>query len=153
MKHLQFASLALAVIFILFLLSPPQAQAAETGKVVDVVVEDLGNGFISETKLIVYESDTRSSTKAASTVRKITNNGSVIATITLNAQFSYDGSSAKVINTSYSKTLASGWSYTNHNISKSGNRATLNATVKKLLTSLPVYMYIQCSPIGVISMN
>lgn len=68
-----------------------------------------------------------------------------------------NGITAGVTGTEYSKSLASGWSYTNHKItttnvsSSSGGTATLTATLKDFPINVPVRLSLHCAPNGAIT--
>lgn len=90
-------------------------------------------------------------------VENAVSNGVWIATVALKAYFTYNGITAGVTGTEYSKSLASGWSYTNHKItatnvsSSSGGTATLTATLKDFPINVPVRLSLHCAPNGTIS--
>ena len=83
--------------------------------------------------------------------------GNWIATVSLKAFFTYNHITAGVTGTEYAKSLASGWSYTNHKIttttvsSSNGGTATLTATLKDFPIKVPVRLSLHCSPDGVIT--
>ncbi|MCI8869390.1 MAG: hypothetical protein HFF39_02415 [Lawsonibacter sp.] len=82
----------------------------------------------------------------------VRNSGRIIATVTLDASFGYDGSRAWVNSASATHSTNSGWSYGGESISKSGGTVTLTATLSKpLYNDIPVSISITCSPSGVIS--
>lgn len=139
----------LALLLAAAILPLPRTFAADISK--SMYVEDLGNGITVESVLVVEPSLARSSSKSASLTSTFKNNGVQIAVITLNADFVYDGSTSRATYASYSKDVASGWTYANHSLTRSGNTATLTATLKKLLVNVPVNMKISCSPTGVIT--
>ena len=80
-----------------------------------------------------------------------------IAAVSLKAYFTYNGITAGVTGTEYAKSLASGWSYTNHKItttnvsSSSGGTATLTATLKNFPLNVAVRLSLHCSPNGTIT--
>lgn len=141
--------LILALLLAMSLLPVPRGFAADVSE--NTYVEDLGNGITVESVLVVEPSLARSSSKSASLVSTFKNNGVQIAVITLNADFVYDGSTSRATYASYSKDISSGWTYTDHSLTRSGGTATLTATLKKFLINVPVDMHISCSPSGVIT--
>lgn len=139
----------LALLLAAAILPLPRTFAADTSE--STYVEDLGNGITVESVLLVEPSLTRSSSRSASLTSTFKNNGVQIAVITLNANFVYDGSTSRATYASYSKDISSGWTYTDHSLTRSGGTATLTATLKKFLINVPVDMHISCSPTGVIT--
>ena len=139
----------LALLLAAAILPLPRTFAADTSE--STYVEDLGNGITVESILVVEPSLTRSSSRSASLTSTFKNNGVQIAVITLNANFVYDGSTSRATYASYSKDISSGWTYTDHSLTRSGGTATLTATLKKFLINVPVDMHISCSPTGVIT--
>lgn len=139
----------LALLLAAAILPLPRTFAADTSE--STYVEDLGNGITVESVLVVEPSLTRSSSRSASLTSTFKNNGVQIAVITLNANFVYDGSTSRATYASYSKDISSGWTYTDHSLTRSGGTATLTATLKKFLINVPVEMHISCSPSGVIT--
>ncbi len=133
----------------------PSASAASNSQDISYV-EELGEGYTAEVVISVDPSLTRDTTKTAhatSTIRD--GSGNWVATITLHATFMYNGITAGVTGTTYSKSLASGWSYTNHKITSSevstsnGADATLTANLKKFPSNVPINISVHCSPKGV----
>ena len=139
----------LALLLAAAILPLPRTFAADTSE--STYVEDLGNGITVESVLVVEPSLARSSSKSASLVSTFKNNGVQIAVITLNANFVYDGSTSRATYASYSKDISSGWTYTDHSLTRSGGTAKLTATLKKFPFNVPVDMHISCSPSGVIT--
>lgn len=139
----------LALLLAAAILPLPRTFAADTSE--STYVEDLGNGITVESILVVEPSLARSSSRSASLTSTFKNNGVQIAVITLNANFVYDGSTSRATYASYSKDISSGWTYTDHSLTRSGGTATLTATLKKFLINVPVDMHISCSPSGVIT--
>lgn len=134
----------------------PQAHATDASETL-FFVEDLGNGITVETTIEIFPGVTRNSSTSAVTTSNYKNNGVWIATVALKAYFTYNGITAGVTGTEYSKSLASGWSYTNHKItatnvsSSSGGTATLTATLKDFPINVPVRLSLHCAPNGTIS--
>lgn len=156
MTHLtkRFVSFALIGVLAFSLLSVPKAFAADTTaepETVSAVTEDLGNGFTATTTISVEPSIARASTKKATISRDYKYNGDWIATISMTATFSYSSSSVSVTSATHSKSLASGWSFSNATIKKSGGTATLTGDLKKSVFDVPVSMSLTCSKTGEIS--
>lgn len=113
--------------------------------------------FLGEPTIEIFPGVTRNSSTSAVTTSNYKNNGVWIATVALKAYFTYNGITAGVTGTEYSKSLASGWSYTNHKItatnvsSSSGGTATLTATLKDFPINVPVRLSLHCAPNGTIS--
>lgn len=149
-------STILALVLICCVLPLPQAHATDASETL-FFVEDLGNGITVETTIEIFPGVTRNSSTSAVTTSNYKNNGVWIATVALKAYFTYNGITAGVTGTEYSKSLASGWSYTNHKItatnvsSSSGGTATLTATLKDFPINVPVRLSLHCAPNGTIS--
>ena len=147
--------LALVLVFCAFPFS--QAQAVEETSEPIVIIEDLGDGIVVKTTITVYPEMSRNSSKSAISSSEFTRDGAWIATVTLKAYFTYNGITAGVTGTEYTKSLASGWSYTNHKItttnvsSSSGGTATLTATLKDFPINVPVRLSLHCAPNGAIT--
>lgn len=106
----------------------------------------------TETTLVVYDSMIRSSTRRAEKNTVYKYDGVEIASVTLEATFSYDGNTAQVVSASGSHTTSGGWSYKSESISKSGDTAELTAKLTKLLyPALAVEISMTCTPSGQIS--
>ncbi|MDR1158181.1 MAG: hypothetical protein LBK75_07735 [Oscillospiraceae bacterium] len=115
--------------------APVSSYAAEFGEAQTTDIEYLGDGITVETTITVHSSLLRSSTKSATRASTYKDNGTTIATVTLNATFGYDGSSAWVVSASASHWVASNWTYENQSISTTGATARVTATLKKWLGS------------------
>jgi hypothetical protein len=119
-------------------------------------VQHLGNGITVETTTTVSSSLLRRSTKSATRNSTYKDNGTAIATVTLNAEFGYNGSTAWVVSASASHWVASGWSYENESLSTSGGTARVTASLRKWMgfisiATVPVNDAITCSKNGAIS--
>ena len=121
-----------------------------------IIVED-ENVFPVETTIEVLPSFARNYSTSAIAVSNYKNNGNWIATVSLKAYFTYNHITAGVTGTEYSKSLASGWSYTNHKIttttvsSSNGGTATLTANLKDFPLNVAVRLSLHCSPDGYIT--
>lgn len=132
----------------------PAAQAEYMAEEIAAAV-DLGNGVTVESTITVHETISAFSataTKSATKQDVYKVGGKVVATISLTASFGYDGSTSWVNSASVTKDIASGWTYSNENLTTSGGTATVTATLKKSgVTTTNIYTYISCSPDGEIS--
>ncbi len=135
----------------------PCAYAAETSETTTTVT-DLGDGLTVTSTVTVIDSPTRDSSKQVVNKNDYDLNGVWVATVTLTTVFTYNGMTAGVTSATYSKSLASGWSYTNHNLTtttlstSSGGKATLTANLRKnIIANVPVKMFTHCSPNGTIT--
>ena len=148
--------LSSALILSLILCACPIAYAADTPEEI-VYVEDLGNDVTVKTTITVYPKVTRDKYTTAISTSDFTRGGKWIATVSLQATFMYNSIVAGVTGTTYSKSLASGWSYTNHKIttttvsSSNGGTATLTATLKDFPVNVPVRLSLHCSPHGTVT--
>ena len=119
------------------------------------IVKALENGITVESIITVHESFSAFSTMATKKATKTDTykrNGTQIATVSITASFGYDGSSSWVNSASVSKSVSSGWTYSNEKITTSGGTATVTAILSKIgVASMDIYTYISCSPDGEIS--
>ena len=95
-----------------------------------------------------------SSTVATVTkTKKYTTSGKVVANIAVTAEFSYNGSSVKVLSKKVSKKeVYSGWSFTQSSFTSSGGTVTLKGSLKKTgVSAVPVSLKITCDKNGNIS--
>jgi hypothetical protein len=144
------------VVMLCAISAPLSSHAAGFGDVQTTTVEHLGDGITVETTTTVHNSLLRSSTKSATRTSTYKDNGTSIATVTLNATFGYDGSSAWVVSASASHWVASNWTYESQSISTTGATARVTATLKKWLGpisigSASVNEALSCSASGTIS--
>ena len=146
-KNFMFVTVLFCLIFTMAL---PVGATAETVCETSTVTYVDGDFEIEET-LTVY-SAARSNSRRASKSQAVKHNGVVVADVTLDATFGYDGSSAWVISASGSHTAYSGWSYGSEKVSKPSSTATLTATVSKVgYRNIAVNISLTCSPSGSIS--
>ena len=156
-RKMCFAGLALVLLFSLFPFSQAHAASIDNGQETLSYVEDLGNGITVETTIEVLPSFARNYSTSAIAVSNYKNNGNWIATVSLKAYFTYNHITAGVTGTEYSKSLASGWCYTNHKIttttvsSSNGGTATLTANLKDFPLNVAVRLSLHCSPDGYIT--
>lgn len=144
--------LSILALLVCALSIPASAFAVENTRTTEIIyVEGLGEVEVT-TITKVQNSLVRSSQKSASKTKEFTYDGQVVATVTLKATFGYDGSSAWVVSATGSQNISSGWTYKNQSIDKSGNSATLTATLSKGIgVKTPVEITMSCSPSGTIS--
>lgn len=152
----RFSSITITLIFMFSLILTTNAYAAESSEIT-TTVKDLGNGLVVISTVEII-SAARDSSKTVVNKNSYELEGSWVATITLTTSFTYNGITAGVSNATYSKTLASGWTYNNHKLtttnvaSSSGGKATLTATLKNgVVSNIPVNMYTHCTPSGYIT--
>ncbi|MEY8230835.1 hypothetical protein AALA82_04380 [Oscillospiraceae bacterium 50-16] len=141
----------MAVLFgLIFTMALPVGAASQTVCETKTVTTMCGDIEIEET-LVVY-SVARSNTKSASKHQTYRDGGRVIAEVTLNATFGYDGKTAWVVSANTSRTTYSGWTYGSESISKSGNTASASAMLRHSNSyDTPVNISMTCSPSGSIS--
>lgn len=93
---------------------------------------------------------TRASYRQGHISKDYYHNGDRIASIVLNATFTYNGTTATATSASGDHSLASGWSYSGESTWCSGATAHLTATVSGPV-SVPVSLSLTCSPSGALS--
>lgn len=125
-----------------------------------VTTKDLGNGLAVETKTTIFSTanavQTGYTTRSATRTDTYKSNGSTVATVTLQASFGYNGSSAWVISKSASHSTVNGWSYGSESLEAYGNTASLSAVLTQWAGIIPigtvdVDISLTCSPTGGIS--
>ena len=119
--------------------------------VIDLGVEDLGNGFTCHTTLTVDPSFARASGKSGVTTQDYFWWGTWVGTVQLNGSFTYNGSTATATGVSASHSVASGWSYGGESTWCSGNSVYLSAAFSGPGGSVPVSMSLSCSGNGTLS--
>ena len=125
----------------------PQIESQTT------TVETLEDGIIVETVFTVYCNVARVQTRSATVTKNYTeSNGTKIASVTLNAEFVYDGSDAWVTDSYTNVSEYNGWNYGSERISESGNTARLSATLTKSgEAGKSVSAWLSCSANGTVS--
>jgi len=119
--------------FLLFNLCTPCSATSEE-EVIHYSQIDLGNGIICTEVITVSGTQTRSSTKTATTKRTYTYSNETIAVISVTGTFSYDGSTVSVISKSISECETyDGWSFKQSSFTSSGGTITLEGKLTKLL--------------------
>ena len=126
---------------------PAAAAEQQTDPVRKITVLDNG---ITLTEELMFFDQTRASTKTGQKTVTATRSGKTIAVITIQATFSYDGSSVSVVSKSVTqKTTYDGWSYSQQSFTSSGGTVTLNAKLTKLLVlTQPVTVKLTCDKNG-----
>lgn len=148
----------LSVMLMIVVLCPNTAFASEK-IVTDSYVEYFEDGSYIVTELIestvtTFAAKTISNSKSS---HYYESDNSKAWTVTLNATFSYTGSSATCTKTTTSHTIYNdAWKVTSAVASKSGNKATGSFTIKRYLLGVPVKtidrtLAITCSNTGVCS--
>ena len=124
--------------------------------------ENLDNGFTIETVISVPKTDegihfnASTQTKTANATSTVRHDGDWVGSITLTANFGYNGSFSWVNRMSTSHSVASGWTYENERTWKSGRTAKMSASMSKKIAFIPITtvdpsVSITCSPTGQIS--
>ena len=130
---------------------PSYAATGETVQEVQTIQTQYGEIQV-ETVLTVRDTALYSKTKSAEKTSTYRYAGSVIAEVTLEATFGYDGDSAWVVNADSSHSTSGGWSYKNEQISESSNRAKLTAELTHIIfETMQVNISMTCTPSGQIS--
>lgn len=129
--------------------------------VASVTEEDLGNGFTMKTVIVVQKVNARSvqsstQTRTAKKTSTVEHNGDRVGSMTLTANFGYNGSSAWVNSMSTGHSMTSGWTYEDEQTWKSGGTANMSAVMAKKLGSITLVsvepqISISCSSTGQIS--
>ena len=141
----------MAVLFcLIFTMALPVGAASQVVCETTTVTTVYGDIEVEET-LVIY-TNLRSNTKSVDKTSTYRQGGSVIAEVTLNATFGYDGKTSWVVSASGSHTTYGVWSYNNERITKSGGTARLSATLNAPLSQgVSVNISLTCSPSGSIS--
>ena len=147
MKKIFVAALSL---FIMLSLAVPCFADGYEANIVSVTEEVMDNGIVCTTTIYENPSILRDKTKNGSIRREYKYNGEIVASVVLNASFSYNGSTATMVTASGDHSVASGWTYSGQSIWGTGATAHLSATVSGPVT-FPVSLSLTCSPTGVLS--
>lgn len=131
------------------LTTPITAASQELCQAVEV--EKFGDTTV-ETILTVYNTISINSARTVSKTKNYYSGSTLIATVTLNATFGYDGITAWVKSSSSSHTTFNGWNYSGETITPLGNSVSLSALLSKFpYASIPVDISLTCSPTGTVS--
>ena len=147
MKKLLNMLLACCMVFGL-MVSPVYAAQVEPES--DVTVIELSGNItveISTSTYSTYKANSKMGTKTY-TVRA---GGREVGSATLIATFEYNGTTAWVTATDYTKTTTSGCTYSHGGITTSGNRATMTGSFLYGGTSYPFSISLTCSGSGTVS--
>jgi len=145
----RFFALLMAVVMLVCMAAP--ALAGQEKTVIDLGVEDLGNGITCKTTLIIDETKFRASRTCGSVVADYSMEGEWIGSIQLNGCFSYDGKTAVADEVSVYHSTASGWTYSGEYAWCSGNSVNVTARLSRWGSPVPVGAKLSCSPTGVLS--
>lgn len=145
----RFLALLVAVVMMVCMAAPVLAGQEQT--VIDLGVQDLGNGITCKTTLIINENLSRSSQKFGSVVSEYSMEGKWIGSIQLNGAFTYDGKTATATDVSVYHSTASGWSYGGEYAWCSGNSVNVTAHLSQWGSRVPIGAKLSCSPTGVLS--
>lgn len=128
---------------------PCYAETA-TNQPVASYIETVAEGVTCVTTIYEGNTMTRSATQQGYVNKDYYYEKERIATVVLNAVFSYDGSTATLVTAGADHSVASGWTYSGQSIWGTGATAHLSATVSGPVT-FPVSLSLTCSPTGVLS--
>lgn len=106
--------------------------------------------FTEHDEITVFDSLTRSGvyTQTASKTKTVEYQGVVVATITLNGEFVYNGSQVAVVSKSVTTDLASGWSFTENSLTSSGGRISLRGVLSSSQAQANINMSLSCDANG-----
>lgn len=128
---------------------PCYAETA-TNQPVATYTETVAEGVTCVTTIYEDSMMTRASDRQGHVNKDYYYEGDRIASVVLNATFTYDGSTATATSTGSDHAVASGWSYNREVVWRSGATAYLTATISGPVT-FPVSLSLTCSPTGVLS--
>ena len=109
------------------------------------------NGLTVEYKVISFPSRSRSNSRTAAKTKTYKKNGKIVATVTLTADFTYNGSSATCTSASSSYSTYDGWNYSNRSTTRSKNTAATSAKISKSSKYFNANITMTCSKTGEIS--
>jgi len=139
-----------AVLF--FSICTPCSAASEE-EVIYCSQTDLANGIVCTEVITVSGTQTKSSTKTATTKRTYTYSDEIIAVISVKGTFSYDGSTVSVISKSITECETyDGWSFKQSSFTSSGGTITLDGKLTKLIVlNANISISLSCDKDGNIS--
>ena len=129
---------------------PCYAETAVNQQPVASYIETVAEGVTCVTTIYEGNSMTRSATQQGYVNKDYYYEKERIATVVLNAVFSYDGSTATLVTAGADHSVAPGWSYSGQSIWGTGATAHLSATISGPVT-FPVSLSLTCSPGGTLS--
>lgn len=133
-----------------------------TETIISVSEKELGDGYSMKTVTTILKARTQFATTALRQSRTVKKTSTVehgsewVGSITLTANFGYNGSSSWVNSMNTSHNIASGWTYEDEHTWKNGATANMSAIMKKkfvfiTITEVNPNISITCSPSGSIS--
>ena len=144
-------ALVLSVLLIVCFAMPCFAQDTPAQrKIIGSYTWQTEDGF---TVVTTIEMDLRSSrsTKTGSITNEYSYDGKHVATMVLNGEFYYDGSTARATGASKSYSTASGWSYSGGDARASGASVSVSGSFVSGAKRCAVDMSLTCSPSGALS--
>lgn len=140
-----FLALFCTVFFISLVIPPVLADTENT-----ICTINLGNGLTATD--ITYVTTQSRSIRSAKKTRTIKDGNTLIAEITIEGLFSYDGNSSEVLSKSVIQSdTYDGWHYKQNSFTDSEGTILLNAKITKLLSSQSFIVSLACDPNGNIS--
>lgn len=149
MKRIAAFTLSLLLTVCLALPCFAQELPAQT-EVVSSYTCHTADGFTVVTTIEVNLRNPRSS-KSASRTEEYYYGGQRVATMVLNGEFYYDGSTARATGASKSYSTASGWSYSGGDAKTSGASVSVSGSFNSGAKSCAVDMTLTCAPDGTLS--
>lgn len=152
MKHV-FSILLCVVLLLSFAVPAFASEMANPGMVLLSHTEALLENGLTMVEEKYETSQSRSSTKTGYVTRNFYDGSTLIATITLQATFRYDGSSVSVVSRSVTQSdTYDGWSYVQNSLTASGGTVTLSAKLTKwIILNTSFTMTLDCDEDGNIS--
>ena len=124
--------------------------AAEVRPESNVTIIELSDNVTIEIRLETC-SNYRANSKTGIKTYTVRDSGREVGSATLIATFEYNGSTAWVTDTDYTKTTVNGCTYSHGGITTSGNRASMSGTFYSGGASYPFSISLTCSGSGTIS--
>ena len=126
------------------------AYAAEANADSNVTIIELSDNIIIEITTGTYY-NCRANSNTGYKTYTVKDGGREVGSATLIASFEYNGSTAWVTDTDYTKTTVNGCTYSHGGITTSGNRASMSGTFYYGGTNYPFSISLTCSGSGTIS--
>lgn len=145
------SSILLCVVLLLSFAVPAFAsETTDPGMVLLSRTEELLENGLTMVEEKYEASQARSSTKTGYVTRNFYDGSTLIATITLQATFRYDGSSVSVVSRSVTQSdTYDGWSYVQNSLTASGGTVTLSAKLTKwIILNTSFTMTLECDEDG-----
>ena len=136
--------------FLLIFALPFSASAAEPVSAASQQVINLGNGLIAIDEIQEVSSIRAALGKTVTRTRTIKDGDTVVAIITIQATFRYDGTTVSVISKGINQAdTFEGWKYEQISFTSSGGTVTLEAKLTKwLIFNSPFTMTLSCDKDG-----